>query len=56
MGLGSFMRSAANTLKLARKSDREEFMLYLKLVALGIGVVGTIGFIIQTIGAFLLLG
>ncbi|MFQ6135118.1 MAG: protein translocase SEC61 complex subunit gamma [Nitrososphaerales archaeon] len=56
MGLGSFMRSAVNTLKLARKSDREEFMLYLKLVALGVGVVGTIGFIIQSISSFLQLG
>lgn len=56
MGLGSFARSAVNTLKLARKSDRTEFMLYLKLVALGVGIVGTLGFIIQSIGAFLQLG
>ncbi len=52
MGLGSFLRATTNTLKLARKSDREEFMLYLKLVSLAVGVVGTIGFIIQSIGAF----
>ncbi len=56
MGLGSFIRSAKNTMKLAHKSDRQEFMLYLKLVLLGVSVVGTIGFIIQTISAFLQLG
>jgi protein transport protein SEC61 subunit gamma-like protein len=53
MGLGSFVRSAKNTMKLAHKSDRTEFMLYLKLVVLGIGVVGTIGYIIQTISSFI---
>ncbi|MCL4436754.1 MAG: protein translocase SEC61 complex subunit gamma [Thaumarchaeota archaeon] len=56
MGLGNFARSAVNTLKLARKSDWTEFSLYLKLVILGVGVVGTIGFIIQSIGAFFQLG
>lgn len=47
------MRSAKNTMKLAHKSDRTEYMLYLKLVTLGIGIVGTIGFIIQTISSFI---
>ena len=56
MGLGNFARSAVNTLKLARKSYWTEFSLYLKLVLLGVGVVGTIGFIIQSIGAFFQLG
>jgi len=56
MGINSFLKSAVNTLKLARKSDREEYMLYLKLVTLGVGVVGTIGFIIQLISSFLQLG
>jgi protein transport protein SEC61 subunit gamma-like protein len=56
MGLGSFARSAMNTMKLARKSDWTEFSLYLKLVILGVGVVGTIGYIIQSVGAFFQLG
>jgi preprotein translocase subunit Sss1 len=56
MGLGSFARSAVNTMKLAHKSDWTEFYRYLKLVTLGVGVVGTIGFIIQSIGAFFQLG
>jgi protein translocase SEC61 complex gamma subunit len=34
------------TLKLTRKSDREEFFLYMKLVLIGFGIVGAIGFII----------
>ncbi|MBI4258141.1 MAG: protein translocase SEC61 complex subunit gamma [Thaumarchaeota archaeon] len=50
------MDSAINTLKLARKSDVDEFMLYLKLIFLGIIIVGTIGFIIQFIGAILKIG
>jgi len=45
-----------NTLKLAKKSDRDEFMLYCKLVLLGFAIVGTIGFIIQFVGAILKLG
>ena len=53
MGLGSFFQTAKNTLKLARKSDRQEYLLYLKLVILGVGVVGVIGYIIQTISGFL---
>ncbi|MBI2185105.1 MAG: protein translocase SEC61 complex subunit gamma [Thaumarchaeota archaeon] len=48
--------SAVNTLKLARKSDLDEFMLYLKLIFLGIVIVGTIGFVIQFVGAILKLG
>lgn len=43
-------------MKLARKSDLDEFMLYLKLIFLGIVIVGTIGFVIQFVGAILKLG
>jgi len=56
MSLGGFIRSAVNTLRLARKSDREEFILYLKLVVLAVSAVGTIGFIIQFVGSLLQLG
>lgn len=55
MGLSSFLSSAWRTLKLTRKSDREEFMLYLKLVCLGFGIVGTIGFIIYFLASTLML-
>ena len=36
-----------SVIKLSRKSDREEFFLYLKLVLLGLGVVGVIGFLVK---------
>ena len=38
-----------SVIKLSRKSDREEFFLYLKLVLLGLGVVGIIGFLLKLI-------
>ena len=50
MGVRDFFRSAAAIFKLAHKSDRDEFTLYLKLVALGVLVVGFIGFIIKLVG------
>jgi protein translocase SEC61 complex gamma subunit len=43
----------ASVIRLSRKSDREEFFLYLKLVMLGLGVVGIIGFLIKLISAAL---
>jgi protein translocase SEC61 complex gamma subunit len=55
LGLGSFFSSAWRTLKLTRKSDKEEFMLYLKLVVLGFGLVGAIGFIIYFVASTLML-
>jgi protein transport protein SEC61 subunit gamma-like protein len=56
MGVRDFIRSVVNTLKLARKSGSDEFMQYLKLVFLGLAVVGAIGFVIQFVGALLRLG
>ena len=47
MGVTDFLRSMASVIKLSRKSDREEFFLYLKLVILGLGVVGVIGFLVK---------
>ena len=55
MGLGKALQSTWRTLKLTRKSDREEFFLYLKLVMLGFGVVGAIGFAIYFVAAMLML-
>jgi protein translocase SEC61 complex gamma subunit len=51
MGVREFLRSANAIFKLAHKSDRDEFTLYLKLVALGIAVVGAIGFFIKLVGS-----
>lgn len=51
MGVRDFFRSANAIFKLAHKSDRDEFTLYLKLVALGMAAVGAIGFLIKLLGA-----
>ena len=53
MGVRDFLRSMGSVLKLSRKSDREEFMLYLRLVLIGIAVVGTIGFLIKLVSSAL---
>lgn len=50
MGVREFIRSAGAIFRLAHKSDRDEFTLYLKLVAIGVAVVGTIGFLIKLLG------
>lgn len=55
MGMSRWFSSVYRTLKLTRKSDRQEFMLYMKLVLLGFGVVGAIGFVIYFIAAALLI-
>ena len=49
MTLRDFLQSMASVIRLSRKSDREEFFLYLKLVVLGLGVVGVIGFMVKLI-------
>jgi len=50
LGVGDFFKSAAAIFRLAHKSDRDEFTLYLKLVAIGVAVVGTIGFLVKLLG------
>lgn len=46
-----FIHSAINTVKFARKSDRREFFLYMRLTLLGMTVIGTIGYVVQLIGS-----
>ena len=41
------LKNMMNTIRLTRKPDAEEYKQHLRLVLLGIGAVGTIGFIIQ---------
>ena len=41
------LRDMVNTLKLAKKSDKDDYTQHLRLVLLGIAAIGTIGFIIQ---------
>lgn len=42
-----------SVVRLSRKSDKEEFFLYLKLVLLGLGVVGVIGFAVKLLSSAL---
>ncbi|MGB9724782.1 MAG: preprotein translocase subunit SecE [Nitrososphaeria archaeon] len=56
MKIKELLNSMINTLRLTRKTSFEEFKLYLKLVFIGVGVVGGIGFIIKVIASFLTLG
>ena len=50
MGLSEFLRNVLAIFRLSHKSDRTEFMLYLRLVLLGVSVVGAIGFFIKLVG------
>tara|TARA_Y100000780_G_C13617817_1_gene391297 strand:+ start:118 stop:306 length:189 start_codon:yes stop_codon:yes gene_type:complete len=47
------LRDMYNTLKLAKKGGWIEYKIQLKLVLLGMGVVGAIGFIIQFISSLI---
>ncbi len=53
MGARDMLRAMRGVFRLSKKSDREEFTLYLKLVGLGVLVVGTIGFLIKFVSAAL---
>lgn len=50
------LKDMANTIKLAKKSDKDDYMQHLRLVLLGMAVVGGIGFIIQFTFAVINLG
>ena len=51
MGARDFLRSMQSVFRLSKKSDRAEFLLYLKLVSIGVLIIGTIGFLIKFISA-----
>ena len=53
MGTREFLKSMGSVIRLSKKSDREQFVLYLKLVLMGVAVVGTLGFIIKFISTAL---
>jgi len=50
------LRNMANTMKMAKKPDRDEYQQHLRLVMFGIGGVGTIGFIIQFVFSVITFG
>jgi protein translocase SEC61 complex gamma subunit len=53
LGVREFIGSMVSVIRMSRKSDTEEFFLYLKLVILGLGVVGIIGFLVKLISTAL---
>jgi len=53
MTISSSIRELVNTLKYSKKSDGTEYTLYLKLVILGVGVVGGVAFIIHIVSTIL---
>ncbi|HJJ22431.1 MAG TPA: protein translocase SEC61 complex subunit gamma [Nitrosopumilus sp.] len=50
------LRNMANTMKMAKKPDRDEYQQHLRLVLLGIMGVGAIGFIIQFVFSVITFG
>ena len=50
------LKDMVNTMKLAKKSDKEDYMEHLRLVVLGTATLGAIGFIIQFTFAVINLG
>ncbi len=50
------LKNMVNTMKMAKKSDKDDYMQHLRLVLLGIVCVGTGGFIIQFVFSVLTFG
>ena len=48
-----FIKQSKRVLKVARKPDREEFFDFSKVTAIGIAIIGVIGFIIVLLGQLL---
>jgi protein translocase SEC61 complex gamma subunit len=55
MGSSSFYRRALRILKLAKKPDRSEVMLVIKITAAGMAILGLIAYVIRFI-IFVILG
>ncbi len=47
MGVRTFMQSTRRLFHVAQKPGREEVMLLIKISALGIGIIGGIGFVVR---------
>ena len=54
MGVRSFLASCSRLLKTAKKPGKSEVWLSVKICALGIIVIGLIGFVIQYVASLLL--
>ncbi len=53
MNISASIRELINTMKYSKKSDSTEFMLYLKLVLLGVAVVGGVAFVIHLVATMI---
>lgn len=53
MNISNSIRELVNTLKYSKKSDSTEYMLYLKLVLLGVLVVGGVAFFIHIVATII---
>ncbi|HVP23886.1 MAG TPA: protein translocase SEC61 complex subunit gamma [Conexivisphaerales archaeon] len=53
MNISASIRELINTLKYSKKSDSTEYMLYLKLVLLGVVVVGGLAFAIHIVATMI---
>jgi protein translocase SEC61 complex gamma subunit len=53
MGARSFMQEAAKIVRLSRKPDQSEIWLSVKIVFLGVGILGAYGYIIMLIANLL---
>lgn len=51
MGLGSFFQSAARLMRTISRPDWKTYSLSFKIVFVGVGVLGAIGFMIRLISA-----
>ena len=50
------LENMANTLKMAKKPDRDEYQQHLRLVLIGIAGVGAIGFTVQFVFSVITFG
>ncbi len=48
-----FIKQSKRVLKVARKPDREEYFNFAKVTAIGIAIIGVIGFVIVLLGQLL---
>ena len=48
-----FIKDSKRVLKVARKPDREEYFNFSKVTAIGIAIIGVIGFVIVLLGQLL---
>lgn len=49
----NFIKQSKRVLKVAKKPDREEFFDFSKVTAIGIAIIGVIGFVMVLIGQLL---